>query len=245
MDSRPTPASRPTAEKTPSPYEKLKHAIIGGELAPGQQLVETTLATWCGVSRTPIREALTRLEQDGLVLRTDRGVVVRKRSPEEILDIYEIRVALEAMVARNAAARRNALDILQLKGNLETLLALNPEDAAAMAAASSVFHRTVRRASHNEPLIEIVDRLNTHISARYPTTLSQPGRWGEANEEHRVIFESIERQDGDRAASEAAAHFTTARDLRLAMWASERETMDDGVEDAGTPTRSTAGVECI
>ena len=74
-----------------SPYDMLKRAILSGGLAPGQSLVETSLAEWCGVSRTPIREALTRLEQDGLVHHYDGGLVVRVRSPEEILDIYETR----------------------------------------------------------------------------------------------------------------------------------------------------------
>ena len=70
-----------------TPYERLRQAIIEGDLRPGDQLVEVALAKWCQVSRTPIREALSRLEQDGLVARSDRGLVVLSRSAEEILDI--------------------------------------------------------------------------------------------------------------------------------------------------------------
>src|SRR5690606_35558099 len=101
----PAPPARP-----PSPYERIKEAIIAGDLAPGQPVVETALAEWCQVGRTPIREALTRLEQDGLLIRTSRGLVVRERSPDVILDIYETRILLEAAAARTAAARRTQLD---------------------------------------------------------------------------------------------------------------------------------------
>src|SRR5690349_17429224 len=98
-----------------STYEVLKNAILSGELAPGEQLVETSLAKLCKVSRTPIREALRRLEQDGLVYRSDRGLAVRTRSPEEILDIYEVRMMLEATVGRIAAERRTEHDVSMLR----------------------------------------------------------------------------------------------------------------------------------
>ena len=65
-------------------YDRIRQAIVSGELRPGDPLVETALADWCQVSRTPIREALTRLEQDGIVVRTDRGLCVREDSPEDV-----------------------------------------------------------------------------------------------------------------------------------------------------------------
>ena len=120
-------AARASAQATPvndaktSPYERLKRAILRGEFPPGHPLVETYLARWCQVSRTPIREALTRLEQDGLVLRTDKGLVVRERSPEEILDIYETRVVLEATAARVAAIRRSRFDVMTLRRLADSL----------------------------------------------------------------------------------------------------------------------------
>jgi len=90
----------------------LKSAIIKGEFPPGQQLVESNLAEWCGVSRTPVREALRRLQQDGLIDRTDRGMVVKERSPEDILDIYDTRLVLEGFAGRTAADRRTAYDLM-------------------------------------------------------------------------------------------------------------------------------------
>jgi DNA-binding GntR family transcriptional regulator len=207
-----------TSAQRRSPYERIKQAILLGELLPGQQLVETALAQWYEVSRTPVREALTRLEQDGLVVRSSRGLVVRERSPEEILDIYETRIVLEAMVARVAAIRRSQIDVITLKRIADRLERITEGDENLMADANREFHRALWRASHNEPLMDLLTRLDLHL-ARYPaTTLSQPGRWQEANGEHRQLIDAVEKQDPARAAELATEHFTKARDLRLEIW---------------------------
>lgn len=206
------------AERKVPPYERLKHGILTGTLSPGQSLIETVLAEWLEVSRTPIREALTRLEQDGLVVRTDRGLVVRERSPEEILDIYETRIVLEATAARVAADRRSGIDVLTLRRIGQSLEAVDSTDEDAMAAGNRDFHRAVWRAAHNEPLTDLLQRLDLHL-ARYPaTTLSQPGRWDSANDEHRQIVAAIDARDAGLAGDLAAAHFTAARDIRLSLW---------------------------
>ncbi|MDP9846525.1 GntR family transcriptional regulator [Streptosporangium lutulentum] len=219
MAVRVPPSAAPVDDRRPSPYERLKQAILTGELVPGQQLVETPLAQWCQVSRTPIREALTRLEQDGLVLRTDRGLVVRERSPEEILDIYETRIVLEAMAARTAAIRRSPIDVITMRRVADRLERLDTGDEIELVEANRDLHRALWRATHNESLIDLLTRLDLHL-ARYPaTTLSQPGRWREANAEHRAIVDAVDAQDPDLAEDLAAKHFTRARDLRLAIWA--------------------------
>jgi DNA-binding GntR family transcriptional regulator len=207
--------------RKPSPYERLTQAIVTGELVSGQPLVETALAEWCQVSRTPVREALTRLEQDGLIVRSDRGLVVRERTPEEILDIYDTRIVLEGMAARVAAVRRSHLDLLSLRRIVERLSNVDASDTAAMAEGNREFHRAVWRASHNESLTDLLRRQDLHL-ARFPSaTLSQPGRWAESIEEHREMLDAIERQDVRHAAELATAHFTKARELRLALWGSE------------------------
>lgn len=211
------------SERRVSPYEKLTQAIMTGELAPGQPLIETALAEWCEVSRTPIREALTRLEQDGLVVRGERGLMVRARSPEEILDLYETRIVLEAMAARVAATRRSYLDLLTMRRIADRLESMDTSDELAMAAGNREFHQSVWRASHNDSLSDLLQRLDMHV-ARYPsTTLSQPGRWAEANSEHKAIIEAIEKQDVELANDLMAQHFVKARELRLSLWAKGQE----------------------
>jgi DNA-binding GntR family transcriptional regulator len=202
-------------------YERIKQAIVDGELKPGEPLVETVLAEWIGVSRTPIREALTRLEMDGIALRSDRGLIVRRDSAEEVLDLYETRIALEATAARLAAERRTFHDLLQMRQLAQHLTEMAVGDPRAMAAANNRFHQQVWHAAHNRSLLDLLDRLGLHL-ARYPaTTLSYPGRWERANEQHLQIVNAIEERDGERAAQLAAGHFTESRDIRLKLWAEE------------------------
>lgn len=204
-----------------APYEMLKRAILSGEIPPGQPLIEVALAEWCGVSRTPIREALLRLQQDGLTDRTDHGLAVRARSPEEILDIYYTRMVLEATAGRVAAERRTDHDLLLLHWAMENCDSVPDTDRAGMAEANQQFHQAVWRASRNESLIDLLGRLNLHLG-RYPgTTLASPGRWDTAREEHRQLLDSIERRDGDDAHRIAMAHFRAARDIRLGLFARE------------------------
>jgi DNA-binding GntR family transcriptional regulator len=201
-----------------SPYQRLKEAIRSGELRPGQQLVESALADWCEVSRTPIREALSKLQHDGLVERSERGLVVRERGPEEVLDIYEARIALEGTAARLAAERRSSHDLMLLRRSLARLETVADGDVDAMVDSNRQFHTAVWRASHNVSLTDLLERLDLHL-ARYPaSTLASPGRWQRANEQHRGMVSAIEARDSDSAERAAIAHFTEARDIRLSLF---------------------------
>lgn len=207
----------------PSAYQLVKASILDGSLAPGSQLIESQVAAWCGVSRTPVREALTRLEQDGLVERTDRGLVVRERSPEEILDIYEVRIALEATAARLAAERHTSFDRMRLEQALRLAEAADAADGDDLARRNREFHRSVWLSTHNEALIDLLDRLNLHL-LRYPaTTLSHPGRWDESLVQHTEIVEAIIARDEDRAEKLGRDHFTIARDIRMMLYQTELE----------------------
>lgn len=204
-----------------TPYEKVRDAILEGTFPPGAQLVEVMIAEICGVSRTPAREALTRLEQDGLVERGPRGLIVRERSPEQILDIYETRVVLEATAAKVAAERYTELDKVRISRFMEACELVDDTDPAAMAAANNHYHQSVWEASRNGALIDLLNRLRMHL-ARYPeTTLSYPGRWAEALREHRGITEAILARDAAAAAARTEQHFKRAREIRLQSWGSE------------------------
>ena len=203
--------------KLVAPYEKLRDAIRDGTFPPGQSLVESSIAEWCGVSRTPVREALTRLLQDGLVAKTDRGMIVRERTPEEILDIYETRISLEAAAARLAAERYGPVDRVRL----ERMVRLAEDSGKSMTSRADrnrEFHHAIWTASHNESLIDLLQRLNLHLS-RYPTTtLAAPGRWEQSLKEHSDLATAILSRDSLAAESLAKQHFTAARDIRLAQW---------------------------
>jgi DNA-binding GntR family transcriptional regulator len=206
------------SKPAPTAYERLKQAIITGELEPGTHLVETSLARLCQVSRTPVREALTRLEQDGLVQQGPRGLVVRERSPQEILDIYETRIVLEATAARIAAQRSTPLDAVRLDQAARLTEAVDTSDPRALSRANRELHRVIWHSTHNESLIDLLERLDLHL-LRFPeTTLAFPGRWAESTAQHREIVAAIQAGDGERAAQLATEHFTAAREIRLRLW---------------------------
>ncbi len=203
---------------TDSTYERLRELIFSNELEAGETFTEATLATRLGVSRTPIREGLTRLEQDGLVERFARGVRVKERSPEEILEIYEVRVTLEEAAARGAASRRSELDLSRLEAIHQEMLVLPAGDGAGRVSWNNRFHEALWRASHNATLEDVITRLISRLR-RYPqTTLTFPGRWEQVLTEHEQLIAAVRGQDPDRAAAIAAAHMTAARDTRLSMY---------------------------
>lgn len=209
---------RRVSPQAESPYERIKQAILDGTFEPGFALVESAVAEWCGVSRTPVREALSRLEQDGLVNRTERGMTVRLRTPEEILDIYEVRIDLETTAARMAAIRHTRLDQVRLERLTALAESSDESDGQALAVRNREFHRGVWLASHNEALIDLLDRLNLHL-LRYPiTTLTAPQRWEDALREHRELVAAIVARDSKRAEEVAKHHFIVARDIRLSLW---------------------------
>jgi DNA-binding GntR family transcriptional regulator len=202
-------------------YLKLREEIVSGSLEAGAALVEGALAARYETSRTPVREALRRLQQDGLVERAGRGLRVRTRSPEEILEIYDVRIVLEAEAARSAAQRATRLDLMRLNGALDRMKAADPAEPAAMVATNRTFHETIWSASHNATIVDLLTRLHSHLT-RYPaTTLTSPGRWDTVLREHKEILAAIEARDSDAAAEIARAHMIEARDIRLAMYSEE------------------------
>lgn len=196
-------------------YERIKQAIMSGEFLPGDPLVELSLAEWCGLSRTPIREALSRLEQDGLAQRGDRGLIVRKSSANEIIDLYEVRVVLEAKAASVAASRRTPADIGAMRRAAEKYRQIRDESADALVEANREFHRAIWEASHNLAVIDLLDRLNMHLGRHSMTTLQYPGRYESSLEEHDTIIQAVTEGNPELAHEAAEKHFTAALAIRL------------------------------
>ncbi len=204
----------------PDVYRRLYDDVVAGEW-DGAALVEAALARHYGTSRTPIREALRRLEHDGLVERGPRSLRVRSRSPEEILDIYDVRIPLEGLAARAAAERRGPLDVARLRRAAADMRAADVGDSRAMAAANRHFHEALWNASHSNTLVDVLRRLQDHLR-RYPeSTLRAPGRWEQALTEHDQLIDLIEAGDADGARALAESHMTQARDIRLRMFSEE------------------------
>lgn len=202
-----------------SVYEALRAQILDGAFPPGAPLVEAALAKRLGVSRTPVREALRRLEQDTLVERVHRGLQVRARSPAEILEIYEVRIVLEGTAARAASARFTEIDRIRLRQLAAALAQRQSAPSQELAALNLQFHKAIWQASHNQTLIDVLERLHVHLYRYSDTTYALPGRSHSSLQEHEELMDAIFSGAGDRAAALASQHMTIARDLRLDMWA--------------------------
>ena len=201
-----------------SVYDRIRHDILSGELPPGSSLVETALADRYGMSRTPIREALLQLRQDGLVERNGRGLAVRQQSPEEIMEIYEVRVPLEELAAHLAATRRTDLDMLRLTRAHRDMLAMTSDERDARTTANRAFHRQVWLASHNRTLIDMLERISGQLHRNPESPLHHLGRWEQVLQDHEELLAAISEQLPDKAEEIWARHMMAGRSIRLEMY---------------------------
>ncbi|HEY0807818.1 MAG TPA: GntR family transcriptional regulator [Pseudonocardiaceae bacterium] len=198
-----------------SAYLALRRDIVSGEIKPGEKLIEVVLADRYGVSRTPIREALRRLEQDDLVQRDGRRVRVRHHRPDEIMDIYDVRILLEEAAARAAALLRTSLDVSLLTRALETMRGVNPDDTDGRERACWAFHEQVWHASHSRTLADLLQRLQVNLR-RYPDgAMTYPSGWRQALADYQRLVSAVREHRTAEAAEITGTRLRAARDLRL------------------------------
>jgi DNA-binding GntR family transcriptional regulator len=200
-------------------FTHLRDDLLEGRLCVDPQLSENALSARYGVSRTPVRESLLRLEQDGLIERNGSTARLRKRSAEEINDIYRARTWIERAIASDAAQRRGEVDLVRLDRALaaEAVVDASIATPQQLVAANRTFHHALALASHNVALLDLQERLTLHVALLPATTLTAPGRWQAAHAQHVAIVESVRAGDADRAGALAEEHLAAARDIRLAQ----------------------------
>ncbi|MFO6464282.1 GntR family transcriptional regulator [Jannaschia sp. KMU-145] len=202
-----------------SAYDAIRDRILSGAIQPGDRLRETALGDELGLSRTPVREAMRRLEQDGLLEHVPhRGVVVRRLDPQQITELYLIRGVLEGTAARLAAQHGSEAEIAALR----ELLATQPSEADDKGAAeasrrNAVFHRAIRDAAHNRFLLTAMEGVEGSLALLGPTTLGMPGRIAAAGVEHAAILDAIAARAPDAAEAAARAHIMQAHQARLRL----------------------------
>jgi DNA-binding GntR family transcriptional regulator len=208
------PTTRTDAQ---SVYLQLRTEILAGRLLPGSPLREIALAERFGVSRTPVREALRRLEQDRLLEPGARGMAVRAVDPHEVVQVYDMRVLLEAEAAGQAARARGAADLMRLEGLLARDRALPHPDDETRTRTNLEFHAALWRAAHNPVLVDLLERLSVHLVHAPRSTLSVGDRWATALDEHAALIDAVRRHDEPTARAVASSHMATARELRLTL----------------------------
>jgi DNA-binding GntR family transcriptional regulator len=198
-------------------FESLREAIIQGRLKPGERMMEIQLADEMGVSRTPIREAIRKLELEGFVVMVPRkGAYVSGISVKDIVDVFEVRAALEALAAGLAAERITPDEQEELERSLVAISEVSSKaDINAIVETDTNFHELIYKASRNERLFQIVIHLKEQIQRFRTTSLSQPGRSKDALEEHRKMVEAISDRNVELAQALAREHIENAEQSML------------------------------
>lgn len=196
-------------------FEQLENDILTGKYRHGDYLNELKLSEEIGVSRTPIREAFRQLELEGLVVYTpNKGVMVRGFSPEDIRDIYQIRLMIEGMTARRAAENVTAEFLRELEETLELEKFYTARgDAEQISALDSRFHEAIYRASGSRLLTKTLKAFHHYVKHVRNQSLSNPDRAKEAYAEHKAIFEAISARDRELAEILTEQHIRNATEF--------------------------------
>lgn len=198
-------------------YEELRAEISAGVLRAGSPVREVALADRFGVSRTPVREALRRLQHDRLLVPGARGLQVREVDPQEVVQVYDMRILLEAEAAREAARAHTPADLVLLEGLIARDRSLVDPADQLRAQTNTEFHAALWQATHNRVLQDLLQRLTLHLVRTPHSTLSAPGRWEQALDEHEQLVRAVTAGDGVTAARIAAEHMGRAREIRLSL----------------------------
>ncbi len=188
-------------------YSSLKDALLSGKFAPGDHLVEIEIAQSLGLSRSPIREAFRRLEQEGYLTVTRNGVLVQHISPKEIEGIYFVRQKLEAIAATLVAERANPQEIAQLRQAIKAMeLALKEKNEKKLVRAGNDFHALLYSLTDNSYLIDLLNGTYDKIRHFRNVNLTVYQRGRAAIQEHQAIVEAIARHDAKQASRMSEAH---------------------------------------
>lgn len=200
-------------------YDSLRNAIWEGRFARSERIREEDIAKSLGVSRTPVREALQRLQQRGLlVVRPGRGFAVAQLSNKQIFDLYAMREILEGSAARFAAQHATESEIAILY-QLQKQLSNEGHDLLALVTLNRRFHQHIYEATHNQYLLEMLEVLNDSMALLQNLTVLMPSRHGRSDIEHLRIVRAIEKGDQDGAEKAARHHIQQARKCRLEYFA--------------------------
>ncbi|SIS71827.1 transcriptional regulator, GntR family [Roseivivax lentus] len=197
-------------------YSLILEAIDVGTFKPGDRLVESDLAERFGVSRTPIREALQRLETQSLLARDGRSLIVASLDHNQMAELYAVRTELEGLAARLAARHATEEEIAVLADMVEEDRA-RLDDPKALARANRRFHKQIHLASHNRYLVQQLDLVHRSMALMATTSLAAEGRGTRALEEHGAIVDAIRRRDEEAAYKALRDHISVAFVTRLKL----------------------------
>ena len=200
-------------------FNTLRQAILRGELKPGERLMEIQLANKLGVSRTPIREAIRKLELEGLVLMIPRkGAEVAEITEKNMLDVLEVRRALEELAVKLACERITEEEIQELKDAADAFQKiLSEKDITKIAEADEAFHDVIFKSTGNDRLIQLLNSLREQMYRYRLEYLKREEYHPQLLEEHQQIIDRITRKDQSEAAELIDRHIVNQVDVMLEM----------------------------
>ena len=207
-------------------FNTLRQAILKGELKPGERLMEIQLANKLGVSRTPVREAIRKLELEGLVLMIPRkGAEVAEITRQDMEDVLEVRTALEELAVKDACDHITDAQLSELKkaSNEFKKALLEGKDLVTCADADMHFHDVILSATNNRRLIQMLNNLSEQMYRyrfEYIKDFSQHDR---LVEEHKVIYQAIVKKDKETASNMAKVHIDNQKKAIIRQIRLERE----------------------
>ncbi len=204
------------AEKT---YRKVKALLLNGRYGPGERLLHEQLSRDLGVSLTPLREAVRRLESEGFLVSLPRqGTFVRKLTKAEAAEVYDIREMLEALAARLASARASPEQIAGMRATLtEYSEAMGRKDIPACIRSDFRFHQQMVEAGGSRRLMDMIGSFHLQLSSIIETGPDYLRQAAEYLKEHLGILEAVERHDVEQAEVLVRRHIRTGKTLLLAQ----------------------------
>lgn len=226
--SRTFPPLAPLPTTTSAVAERIREAILGGMLTPGERLKEEQLARELGTSRTPVREALLRLQSEGLVdAAPNRGATVRRYGRSELVEMYELRALLEGHAGRRAAERIDEDDIADLRASCDRFARLaGGRDLHGLVAENAAFHRAVWRAAASERLAGMIEEVVALPLVYRSYVWYSPEQSKRSYDFHCLILEALEAHDESAAETLMHQHVLAGRDVLLATLDAEPEEVD-------------------
>lgn len=206
-------------------FNTLRQAILTGELKPGERLMEIHLANKLGVSRTPIREAIRKLELEGLVIMIPRrGAEVAQITEKSMNDVLEVRRALDALCVELACDRITQQELEQLKTACDGFeAAVKTGDIKKIAQADVALHDIIVRATGNQRLMQLVNNLSEQMYRYRFEYIKDSSQHARLIEEHRIIYESIVKKDKETASMAAKTHIDNQEKAIIQQIRLERE----------------------
>lgn len=180
-------------------YEKIMEYIVTGKYKPGSVMREEELASSLKISRTPIREALVRLEKEGIIVKNGKSFTVVPLSESDIIQLYEVRINLEPYAAKLAAIRATQDEIDNMIKLLDEIRNLSVNDPLFLANLNGNLHRAIAEASHNKYIVEILDNIRLKLKIVRVTLFVSFQRRDDELREHENVVIAIKNRNPDLA----------------------------------------------